>query len=247
MNKQAYYLILVMAILMMPYISTGNLNAKDLGLLPFDSADFDSPVDNSFLPMALGDTYVYRAETADELILNEITQTFDTKEISGVTTTVVYDVEWVYIADKDMWFITEATNDWIAWDNYGNVWYFGEDTLEYLYDEDWNLTGTSTAGSWEAGVDGAEPGILMLADPAPGLSYLQEYYADVAEDMGKVLKLDAAVSVEYGDFDDCLKTKEWTPLDPGNVEHKYYEPGIGLVFIEELKEKTVLVELIDIY
>jgi hypothetical protein len=69
----------------------------------------------------------------------------------------------------------------------------------------------------------------------------------VAEDMAKVLRLNAMVSVEYGDFDECLKTKEWTPLDPGVIENKYYAPGAGLVLIEELKEKTVRVELIDKY
>lgn len=53
--------------------------------------------------------------------------------------------------------------------------------------------------------------------------------------------------IDYGDYEECLKTKEWTPLEPGQIEHKYYAPGVGLVFIEELKEKTVYVELIDIY
>jgi hypothetical protein len=200
-----------------------------------------------YFPMAIGTTYVYEAETEDELILNEITITGATVNILGVDCTVVNDVEWVYIEELDDWFITEQTLDWHAWDNYGNVWYFGEDTVEYLYDDDWNLIGMSTEGSWEAGVDGAEPGIVMLADPMPGISYRQEYYEDEAEDMGKVLRLNAEVSIEYGDFEDCLKTKEWTKLEPGNIEHKYYAPGVGLVFIEELKEKTVKVELVDIY
>jgi hypothetical protein len=87
----------------------------------------------------------------------------------------------------------------------------------------------------------------MLADPMPGMSYRQEYYEEEAEDMGKVLKLNEKVTIDYGDFEDCLKTKEWTPLAPGEVEHKYYAPGVGLVFIEELKGKTVKVELIDKY
>ena len=74
----------------------------------------------------------------------------------------------------------------------------------------------------------------------------QEYFEGEAEDMGKVLRLNASVSIDYGDYEDCLKTKEWTPLDPGTVEHKYYAPEVGLVYIEELKEKTVEVELIGI-
>ena len=87
----------------------------------------------------------------------------------------------------------------------------------------------------------------MLSNPMPGLSYQQEYYEDEAEDMGKVLKLNSNVSIEYGVYEGCLKTKEWTRLEPGHIEHKYYYPGVGLVFIEELKEKTVMVELNEIY
>jgi len=138
--------------------------------------------------------------------------------------------------------LSEDTYDWYAQDNNGNVWYFGEDTTEYLDDGT-----TSKEGSWEAGVDGAEPGIVMLAEPIPGTSYRQEYYEGNAEDMGKVLRLNARVAVEYGDFDDCLKTKEWTSLDPGVIEHKYYAPGVGLVLVKELKGTTVRVELIDKY
>jgi hypothetical protein len=85
----------------------------------------------------------------------------------------------------------------------------------------------------------------MLAKPRPGACYQQEYAED-AQDRAKVLRLNAKVSVEYGDYKDCLKTKEWTPLDPGVIEHKYYALGTGLVLIEELKGKTVRVELISI-
>lgn len=211
-------------------------------------ADFNAPMDNIYLPMAIGLTYVYEAEEEDGLILNEITYTTNTVTILGITCVVVHDVEYIYIEELGLWFILEETDDWLAWDNFGNVWYFGEATLEYLYDDDWNFLGTSPEGSWTAGVDGAEPGILMLAEPLPGLSYQQEYYEDEAEDMGAVLRLNAKVSVEYGDFEECLKTKEWTGLDPGAVEHKYYAPELGLVYIKELSGgKTVHVELVDIY
>ena len=212
----------------------------------FDTGNFDAPQDNLYLPMALGNTYRYEAEAEDELIRNEITNTYDTEVILGVTCTVVYDIEWVWVEGKG-WVVLEETDDWYAWDNDWNVWYFGEDTVEYLYDDDWNPIGKSTEGSWKAGEDGAEPGILMLADPRPGDSYRQEYYEGEAEDMGRVLRLNASVSVPHGDFDDCLKTKEWTSLEPGTIEHKYYAPGVVLVFIEELKGKTVEVELITIF
>ena len=214
----------------------------------FADVSFDDPDDNDYLPMAVGQTYVYEAEEDDELIINEITNTGATRDVTfdGVTVAcmVIHDVEWIVVDGEEI--ILEKTDDWYAWDNDGNVWYFGEETVEFLYDDEWNKIGESTEGSWEAGVDGAEPGILMLADPRPGVSYRQEYYEGEAEDMGRVLNLNARVSVEYGDFDDCLKTKEWTGLDPGVIEHKYYASGVGLVYIEELKGKTVKVELVEI-
>ncbi|UCD49299.1 MAG: hypothetical protein JSW27_17420 [Phycisphaerales bacterium] len=212
----------------------------------FDAGNFDAPQDNLYLPMAIGDTYRYEAEEEDGLIINEITNTSKTKkvEVDGVKIrcTVVYDVEWIEVEGKGQ-VILEETDDWVAWDNDGNVWYFGEATTEYLYDDEWNLIDTSDEGSWEAGVDGAEPGILMLAEPQPGVSYRQEYYEGEAEDMGRVLKLNARVSVEFGDFEGCLKTMEWTELEPRTIEHKYYAPGVGLVYIEEHRGKTVEVEL----
>lgn len=246
MRKIMCCLTSAIAVVMLIAFSIGVVEAKSYELPAIDPADFSSSQDNTYLPMALGKTYVYEAETEDGLIRNEITATYATKVILGVTCTVVYDVEWVDVEGVGLVLI-EETDDWYAWDNYGNVWYFGEDTIEYLYDDDWNLIGTSSEGSWEAGVDGAEPGIIMLSVPMPGISYQQEYYEDEAEDMGKVLKLNASVSVEYGNFEDCLKTKEWTALEPGEIEHKYYAPNVGLVFIEELKGKTVRVELVDVY
>jgi hypothetical protein len=120
--------------------------------------------------------------------------------------------------------LIEKTYDWFAQDEEGNVWYFGEDTKEYN-----NGKVTSTKGSWEAGVDGAKPGIIMEAHPKVGESYRQEYYKGEAEDMAKVQSSNESVKVLYGSFDHVLVTKEWTPLEPGYVEHKYYARGVGQV------------------
>ncbi len=248
MKKVMYCLTSIIAVVMLFGFSIGVLEADCLDApQTINPADFDSPQNNIYFPMAVGTTYVYMAETEDELIRNEITITSGTEVIMGVTCIVVHDVEWISVDDGNTWIIIEETDDWHVWDNDGNVWYFGEDTKEWVYDDDWNFLYTTDEGSWRAGDDGALPGIVMLADPTVGSCYQQEYYEDEAEDMGKVLRLNASVSVEYGDFDDCLKTKEWTPLEPGEIEHKYYAPGLGLVFIEELKGKTVNVELVDVY
>jgi hypothetical protein len=247
MKRVKYYLISTVVAVFLTGLSSGIVDAKCLEAQAINPADFDPPGANTYFPQAIGTTYLYEAETEDEFIQNAITITSDTKVIMGVTCTVVYDVEWVFVEGFGGPFVTEETYDWYAWDNDGNVWYFGEDTIEYIWNDDWSSYETSTEGSWEAGVDGAVPGIVMPADPKLGMCYQQEYYEDEAEDMGKVLRLNAKVSIDYGDYEDCLKTKEWTPLEPGAIEHKYYAPGIGLVYIEELKEKTVKVELVDIF
>jgi len=230
----------IIMVTMLISFSLGGAEARRYVLPDISADDFVSQIDNPYMPLEPGTTFVYEAETEDEFVLNNITVTDETKEIIGVSCTVVYDVEWVN------GLLSEETYDWYAQDTSGNVWYFGETTTEYLYDDAGVLIGTSTEGSWEAGVDGATPGIVMLADPLPGISYRQEFYEGVAEDMGKVLRLNARVSVDYGNFDGCLKTREWTPLNPGVIEHKYYIPGIGLVFVEEIKGKTVKVELVDV-
>ena len=236
MKKLIGFLSSTIALIMLLSFSIGVAEAKKYELPAINSDDFVTVINNPYFPLDPGTTFIYKPLDEDNVV-DTMEVTFDTKEILGVTCIVVHDWETV---DGEL---TEDTYDWYAQDKYGNVWYFGEDTTAFLDD------GTiSKEGSWEAGKNGAEAGIIMLADPIAGLSYQQEYSKDIAEDMAKVLRLDARVSLENGDsFEDCLKTKEWTPLNPGVIENKYYAPGVGLVLIEELKEKTVRVELVDKY
>ena len=231
----------ILGVMMLLGFLIGTAQAGPCELPDFGSASFTNPlvIDNPFWPLVPGTTFVYEPVPNEDNVVNTVTVTGDVKTVTvdgrRVDCRVVYDVETVDGIP------TEETFDWYAQDDDGNVWYCGEDTTAYLDD------GTvSKEGSWEAGVDGALPGYLILAEPRPGVCYQQEYYEDEAEDRGKVLRLNAKVSVDYGDFKNCLKTKEWTRLEPGNIEHKYYARGTGLVLIEELKEKTVRVELIDV-
>lgn len=199
--------------------------------LSINPADFVAGVDNLLFPLVPGTRYVYQG--GEETI--EVTVTDDTKQILGVTTIVVRDV--VSVGGE----IIEDTYDWYAQDKAGNVWYFGEDTKEY---EDGQLV--STKGSWEAGVDGAKPGIVMHAtQPAIGAPYRQEYYACEAEDMAEVVSLNESVTVPYGSFDNCLQTREFTPLEPDVNEYKYYAPGVGLVLEVDVKSgaRTELIEV----
>jgi hypothetical protein len=122
---------------------------------------------------------------------------------------------------------SEFTDDWLAQDDVGNVWYLGENTTEVG-------PPVSHAGSWEAGVKGAKPGIVMEAHPKVGDTYQQEFAKGVAQDMAQVLSLNESLCVPYRCFKNLLETKEFSPLEPGVVEHKYYAAGVG-----EIKAITV--------
>ena len=147
-----------------------------------------------------------------------VTVTNDTKTIMGIEARVVHDV----VTEDGQ--VTEDTFDWYAQDSDGNLWYLGEDTKEY---EDGKLK--STEGSWEAGVDGAQPGIILPANPKPGLTYREEYYAGHAEDGAEILSLTAHADVPYDTFDHVLQTRNFTPLEPDLVEEKFYVSGVGPV------------------
>ena len=143
-----------------------------------DPARFTSEIDHPFWPMARGTTWVYRE--GDQRV--EVTVTDRTRMVMGVEARVVHDL----VTEDGV--MVENTFDWYAEDDDGNLWYFGEDTTEF---EDGEPAGH--AGAWEAGVDGALPGILLPADPEVGMTYRQEHYAGEAEDRAKVLSLDEAV------------------------------------------------------
>ena len=196
-----------------------------------EASDLSSVVTNPFLPMPVGASWVIEAMTDEGLERIEVSVEAETREVWGVDALVVRDT--AYLEDV----IIEDTWDWFAQDGEGNVWYLGEETQEY---ED-GVPG-STAGSWEAGVDGALPGIVMLAEPTVGTSYRQEYYQGEAEDYGTVVALDESVSVDAGDFEGCLKIRERSVIDPELDELKYYCRGVGNVLIEEEDVREELVE-----
>jgi hypothetical protein len=179
-----------------------------------EPSQFTTTIDNPLMPLVPGTRWVY--EGGGETI--EVEVTTRTKVVAGVTCVVVRDIAKV---DGE---IVEDTDDWFAQDATGNVWYFGEDTKELE-----NGQVVSTAGSWEAGVDGAQPGIAMRAQPAPGDAYRQEYDVCEAEDEAEVVATDVAITVPFGSYTGCLKTREFTRLEPGAEEYKYHCPGVGLV------------------
>ncbi len=196
--------------------------------------DFVSTIDNPYLPFQPGNRWVYEKVTDEgiERIVLEVSE--ETKRVQGVETTVVHDT--VTLDD----IIIEDTWDWYAQDKAGNVWYFGEDTHEY---EDG--VPVNSHGAWQAGVDGAKAGIVMLARPLVGDRYRQEYYAGEAEDMAKILSLTDTVDVPFGSFNGVLKTKDFTPLEPGVAEHKLYAKGVGVVLELSVTDGGARTELIE--
>ena len=190
---------------------------------------FSPEIDHPFWPMEPGTVWVYRE--GDQRV--EVTVTERTRTVMGVETRVVHDL----VTEDGV--PVEDTFDWYAQDDDGNVWYFGEDTTEFEGGEP-----AGHAGAWEAGVDGALPGILLPAEPEVGMSYRQEHDAGEAEDRAKVLSLNADVDVPYGEFSDALQTEDTTPLEPDVVEHKFYVRGIGPVLALKVKGDTGREELL---
>jgi hypothetical protein len=198
-----------------------------------DPADFVSVIDNPYLPLKPGTTFIYEDVRALEHI--EVTVKHETRMVMGVECVVVRDQVTV---DGEL---IEDTYDWFAQDLEGNVWYFGEDSSEI---EDGEVV--SKEGSWEAGVRGALPGIVMPADPRPGESYRQEYLVGEAEDMAEVVSLDESTSIAFGEYDELLMTREWTRLEPEVSELKYYARGTGLILTTLFEGVSERVELIEI-
>jgi hypothetical protein len=186
---------------------------------PFRPAAFVARVDNPWFPLEPGTVYVYKGVDEGRAARDVVTVTHANRIILGVRATAVRDL--VYIEGR----LRERTTDWYAQDRMGNVWYLGEAT------EDLDSHGrvTSHEGAWLAGVAGAEPGIYMPARPAPGVSGRQEYLKGHAEDHFRVKALNATVAVPAASSKHALVTEEWSPLEPGVLEHKLYVRGVGTV------------------
>ena len=200
-------------------------------------SDFSTEIDNTYWPMVPGTRWIYHEADADGGVLRVVvTVTGETKEIAnGVTARVVRDT--VSRGGE----VIEDTFDWYAQDDRGTIWYLGEDTAEFE-----NGTVTSREGSFEAGVDGALPGVIIPGQPVVGLSYRQEYFAGEAEDNGQVLSLDEMADTPAGHFDDALLTKDTITIEPDVLEYKLYAPGVGPVLTLGVSGGAGREELVEI-
>jgi hypothetical protein len=182
------------------------------------AASFSANIDNSRWPMTVGSRWVYRVvDTSDGSVQRDVIRvTKRTKLIAdGIRARVVSDI----VTDHGE--PTEVTKDWYAQDKHGNVWYFGEHTVEYVNGH------PTDNGSWEAGVDGNLPGVALPAKPKVGMSYREEYSKGVAEDQSRVLALDEQAKVPAGHFKPALMTEDFSPIEPNVSELKFYAHGSG--------------------
>jgi hypothetical protein len=200
-----------------------------------DPARFSSSIDNPYWPMAPGSRWLYRErDTTGHARRIEVTVLRKTERIAGIDARVVRDV----VSENGE--VAEDTYDWYAQDSEGNIWYLGEDTTEYEHGRV-----KTRKGSWQAGIDGAQAGVILPAHPRVGMGYRQEYYDGRAEDAAEVLALGQRARVPYGFFDRLLVTRDYTPLEPGVVEHKFYALGLGPVLAETVSGGSDYEELVS--
>jgi hypothetical protein len=184
-----------------------------------DPGGFTTHIDNPYWPMKPGTRWTYRESEGDTVQKVVVIVTHETTRIAnGVTARVVRDT----VTEDGA--LVEDTKDWYAQDQHGNIWYFGEQTAEF---ENGRLA--TREGSFEAGRDGAMPGIIMPAKPQPGMEYRQEYYQGEAEDNGAVLGTEEMAQVPYGFFRHALLTRDTNALEPRVLEYKLYARGVGPV------------------
>jgi hypothetical protein len=249
---------IVAGVLSLSALAGKTATAREVSI-PFNPTNFSNPtkIDNPLFPLLPGRTYTYRAKTKDGCEEVQFEVTDQTRKVAGVTARVIHDRAYEDPACDGNLTLVEDTFDWHAQDDAGNVWYFGEDT------RDCNAgICIPGPGSWEAGVNGAKPGIYMLAAPHRGDRYYQEFAVGTAEDEAEVQGLDVRVALSepanlsggfafQQNFEGCLRTKDFSALARGLIEHKFYCPrrgsfAGGLVAVDELHGGTVRVELISV-
>ena len=217
MNKFLPLLALTVSVLTVTHLQADKKPADKGWLEDFaaEKADLASIGRNPYFILEPGYQHVYESE--DEKLV--ITVLNETKVVDGVECRIVEERE----TKKDK--LIEVSRNYFAINKKSKaVYYFGEDVDMY---KDGKVT--SHDGSWQAGKDGAKFGLMIPGEPKLGMKYYQEVAPKVAMDRAEVVSLTETVKTKAGEFKNCMKTEETTPLEPGVKEYKYYAPGVGLV------------------
>src|SRR5436190_2135245 len=219
-----------------PWASSAGSGSSSTYEPVLDPANFTTTIDNPYFPLPVGRTLIYTGVKDGQTQEDRVTVTDQTKTVAeGITARVVTDV-----ATHDGKLL-EKTSDWYAQDKQGNVWYLGEDTAQYLANGK-----VDTSGSWEAGVDDAEPGLVMEANPQIPDAYRQEFLSGEAEDTAWIVDRGGATTVPYGKVRNVLTTLGTTRLEPGAYDQKVYAPGLGIVREQALTGAPELAELVSV-
>ena len=199
------------------------------------ASNFVSVINNQYYPLPVGRVWVYKGVKDGQTQIDTVKVLARTKLVAeGIRARVVSDVA------KHNSKVLEKTFDWYAQDKQGNVWYLGEDTTAYL------PNGTlDKSGSWQAGVDDAEPGLIMEAHPKVPDAYRQEYLAGQAEDTAWIVGGTNSITVPYGTVRHVLTSLEATRIEPGLYDKKVYAPGIGIVLEKAVTGPTEIARLIS--
>lgn len=201
------------------------------------SDSFNKPQANPYFPLTPGLVLRYRGTDGPAKFRERVAITRRTKTINGVEAVVVRDV--LRRADGT---VAEATRDWYADDDSGNVWYLGEATA--TYDRHGHIN--SREGSWQAGVKGARAGLIMPSAPKPTDAYRQEYWQGHAEDQAWIVQNDAIVTVPRGTHHHVVRSYEWSRLEKANVSVKFYARGLGIIAEHDVSGGTESFKLVSV-
>ena len=217
-------LALAVAVLALAACGGGSQSSRSSSLpsgtrpVKLDPADFTTKIDNPYWPISPGSHWVYREVEDGEVHRDDVTVTNRTKLLGGIEARVVHD----RVSQNGE--TLENTDDYYAQDSKGNLWYLGEDTAEY---ENGKLK--TTEGTWAYGTDGAQPGVIVPADPKQGMKYREEYYKGHAEDAAEILSVGSQVQVPFGRFQGAVLTRNYSAIEPTVEEMKLYAKGVGPV------------------
>ncbi|MEX2247852.1 MAG: hypothetical protein WEC75_14345 [Dehalococcoidia bacterium] len=212
------------AVLTVGILATSGAGAPARAQQPIDPAAFSPAITNPLYPLSLIGPKVFEGEDIDPDTGDVIETRLEsrvlpqTKVVAGVTVTVLEEKAF------EEGEVVELALDYFAQHRDGSVYYFGEAVDNY---EGGQLK--DHHGQWLAGEDGNQPGIIMPAQPVAGQTFEQELAPGVAEDKATVLALNETVTVPARNYTGCLKTREFSPIEPGVEELKWHCPGAGLV------------------